>query len=237
MSYETWTFIAVLLFAFVHLLAPKALLLSRTHQGRFLSLGGGVAISYVFIDLIPKLGKSNELVQRALAGFFPYIERHVFVLALIGFLLFFTLERKHPVKKISRKFWLSITSYAIFNFLIGYSVVDKNNPEVQPLALFTIAMGLHYFTNDYALSDAYGDTYKRKGKWILITALFLGWIVGFITQLSKTSVALMGAFISGGVIMNVTRHELPSEKPNNVRSFLLSAITYTILLLALRSKA
>lgn len=114
-------------------------------------------------------------------------------------------------------------------------MVDINNPEVQPLALFTFAMSLHYFTNDYALSETYGDAYRKRGKWILIASLFLGWIAGFITELSQTAVALMGAFIGGGVIMNVTRHELPSEKPNNLRSFILAAVAYTVLLLALRS--
>jgi hypothetical protein len=232
-KYEAFSFIAVVIFALVHLFAPVAGRLSWASQGRFLSFGGGVAISYVFIDLLPKLGTSNSLVQRLLYGLFPYVERHVFIMALLGFLLFFSLDRIPSSNGRDGKLWLSIVSYTLFNFLVGYAVVDANNPEVKPLALFTFAMGLHYFTNDYSLNAAHGDDYRKVGRWVLIGSLFLGWLTGLVTELSQASIALVSAFIGGGVIMNVIRHELPADKPNSLGSFLVSAAAYTVLLLSL----
>lgn len=233
MEYEALSFVAVVIFAAVHLLAPFAGRLPWASQGRFLSFGGGVAISYVFMDLLPKLGTSNALVQRLLYGLFPYIERHVFIAALTGFLLFFSLDRVPSTGGRDGKLWLSVASYALFNFLVGYAVSDIHNPEVQPLALFTFAMALHYFTNDYSLNAAHGDDYRKMGRWVLILSLFLGWAVGLGTELSQTAVALVSAFIGGGVIMNVIRHELPVEKPNSLAAFLMAAAGYTILLLSL----
>lgn len=234
MLYPVYAFISVLLFAFVHLFAgkiSKSLLISH---GRFLSAANGVAIAYVFVDILPKLSKGDALVKETLRQIFPYFERHVYVLALLGFLLFFVVDRSQELlKNRSTYFYLSLSSYALFNFLVGYAIVDKDNPEVQPLVLFTFAMTLHYFLNDYSLSKDHKEDYKHFGKWFLIASLFLGWIVGIGIELSETAVALVSAFIGGGVMMNVTRHELPRENPHSLVAFLAATAIYTAVLLGL----
>jgi hypothetical protein len=235
MPYPFVALISVMIFALVHMWAEKVRNLGILSRARFLSFGGGVAIAYVFVDLLPKLGKSNMLVQKVLAGIFPYFERHVFVMALLGFLLFFIVDRS-PLQVVKeKKFSLSMFAYALFNFLVGYAVVNKDNPEVQPLVLFTIAIALHYFTNDYSLSQVYGEAYRKSGRWWLIASLFLGWFSGLTVHLSQTAIALVSAFIGGGVIMNVTRHELPEKNPNSVGTFVLSAAIYTGVLLGIHS--
>lgn len=230
MPYPLLSLVSVIIFALVHLWAQKTEHLDKKVRGNFLSFGGGVAISYVFIDILPKLSKSDQLVKQALAGVFPYFERHVYIMALLGFLLFFTVNRVQS-KNGGRSFWLSFASYALFNFLIGYAVVDKDNPEVRPLILFTIALALHYFTNDFALNHEHRKEYQHFGKWILIGSLFLGWALGAFVTLSPTAIALVSAFIAGGVIMNVTRHELPTRNPNSLSAFLIAALIYTSILL------
>ena len=155
-------------------------------------------------------------------------------MALFGFLLFFVVDRAQTSTSSASAFWLSLFSYSLFNFLIGYAVADPNNPEVKPLALFTLAIAMHYFTNDYSLSEAHGEDYTKFGKWILILSLFLGWSMGQWIILSPTAVALVSAFIGGGVIMNVTRHELPKENPHSLGAFLSAACIYTAILLTIR---
>ena len=233
MPYPAIALISVIIFALVHLFAEKTRRLDRLTHGRFLSAGGGVAIAYVFVDLLPKLAKSDLVVSQALQGVFPYFERHVYVCALLGFLLFFVVGQSRSLFGRKESFWLSLASYAFFNFLVGYAVVDKDDPEVQPLVLFTFAMALHYFSNDFTLSQEHGKEYGKTGKWILIGSLFLGWLVGVWITLSATAVALISAFIAGGVIMNVTRHELPKENPHSLGSFLVFAALYTIILLGI----
>jgi hypothetical protein len=233
MSYSFFAFLSVTIFAFVHLWAQKTQGLDKVSHGRFLSAGGGIALAYVFVDLLPKLCINDQIVREAFAGFFPYFERHVYVMALIGFLLFFFVDRSHTVLGKKASFWLSLSSYALFNFFVGYAVVDKDDPEVQPLALFTLAIGLHYFTNDYNLSSEHGKEYKKREKWILIASLYLGWIAGLMISLPPAAIALMSAFIGGGVIMNVTRHELPKENPHSLGAFVLAAFIYTAILLSI----
>jgi hypothetical protein len=229
MSYPLYALISVLIFSLVHLFAGKTWKFEEFTQGRFLSLSGGIAISYVFVDLLPKLCISDIIVVKS--GFFPYIEKHVYVMALAGFLLFFFVERSPKFLHRKASYLLSLSSYALFNFLIGYAVVDKDDPEVQPLIFFTIAMALHYFVNDFSLSEKHYKDYTQLGKWILILSLFLGWMIGQFIELSSAGVALLGAFIGGGVIMNVIRHELPKKTSHSSISFVLGSIIYTVILL------
>lgn len=236
MLYPIDALIAVIIFALVHVFADTAKRLGVSWHSRLLSVGGGVAIAYVFVDLLPKLSRNKVAITSPLWELIPYFERHVYVMALLGFLLFFIVDRSQTIiAKKSTFFWISLSSYALFNFLVGYAVVDKDNPEMQPLILFAFAMALHYFMNDYSLSEAHGEIYNRLGRWILVASLFLGWLTGVTIELSATAVALISAFIGGGVIMNVTRHELPESKTNSLEAFLSGAGIYTCILLSLGS--
>ncbi len=233
MTYTMWAFISVCIFSGVHLLEEKTRRFDLSFRGKLLSVGGGVSIAYVFIDLLPKLSKSDRIISQAFEGVFPFVERHAYIMALVGFLVFFIVDRSHKSFGKVASFWMTFGAYSLFNFLIGYAVSDKNDPEVQPLALFTIAMGLHYFINDYAISEKHEREYDSYGKWVLVASIFAGWVTGTLFVLPASAVALITAFIGGGVIMNVTRHELPADNPHNLGAFLLSTIAYTVILLML----
>ena len=235
MPYAAYALISVIVFSLVHLFAEKARWLEEATHGALLSAGGGVAIAYVFVDLLPKLSEKDVLIRNQWGEAIPYVEHHAYIMALAGFLLFFGIERSKTLLKDKLSFPISLLSYSLFNFLVGYAVVDKNDPEVQPLLLFTIAMALHYFVNDFTLSEKYGEKYQKEGRWILVLSLFLGWFTGFMITLSAPAIALVGAFIGGGVIMNVTRHELPKNTPHSFAAFCLSAILYTVILLSVGS--
>ncbi len=229
--YSVLASLSVLIFALVHLLAPFLANLDTTFHSRFLSMGGGIAIAYVFIDLLPKLCKGDLVVKEVLQGVFPYFEKHVYVLALLGFLLFFLVSRLQKSSWEQVSFSLSLSSYALFNFLVGYAVTYKEDPDIQPLVLFTFAIALHYFTNDYTMSREHPQSYNAFGRWVLIGSLFLGWSVGSEFLIAPAAIALVNAFIGGGVILNVTRHELPTKTSNNTFWFLFGAFFYTVLLL------
>lgn len=227
------SFFSILILASVHFFAPKMEFVDRLTHGKFLSIGGGIAIAYIFIDLLPNLSESDKIIRHYLSGIFPYFERHVYVLALCGFLLFFIADRAKTFAWEEASRYLSLGSYALLNFFIGYAIAYKDDPSIQPLALFTLAMALHYFTNDYSLMQENAAAFMQYGKWVLILFLTLGWAIGNLFVISDAAVALINAFIAGGVIMNVTRHELPADNPNSTESFLLGSFFYTLVLLAI----
>lgn len=230
--YPLGALLSIAVFIGVHLLTARMQPTGSLWRGKFLSMGGGIAIAYVFIDLLPKLCKGDIIVQQAFSGIFPFVERHVYVMALCGFLLFFAVDRLKGTSWQQTSFALSMASYAIFNFLVGYAVTYKNDPDIQPLALFTLAIALHYFTNDYTLNKEHGEAYKSYGRWVLASSLLAGWVVGNLFIISSAAIALINAFVGGGVIMNVIRHELPTDNPNSTATFLIGAIFYTAILFA-----
>jgi hypothetical protein len=224
--------ISVIVFAVVHFWTEKTANLNISFHRKLISFGAGVASSYVFLDLLPKLSLSDETLKNSFSAFFPFLEKHVYIMALAGFCFFFSVDRsKAIIKNESIYFWLSLTSYTLLNFLIGYAVVDQNNPEVQPLLLFTFAMALHLFMNDYSLTLEHGKPYQDFGRWILIASLFIGWGVGAIAEISATAIALVSGFIGGGVIMNVIRHELPPKNEGSLKLFLMAAFVYSFIIL------
>lgn len=214
MSSSVLSFFAVAVFALVHLLAPKTKQLSHKAQGNLLSTGSGFALAYVFIDLLPKLGDLQVS-----------FEKWIYLLALLGFLLFFSVERS-PTRS-----WFSLGAYSLFNFFVGYAVRDPYDPEVQPLFLFTVAVALHFFANDFSITNAHPQFYGTRERWILVAALFLGWFVGIFWQLDQTAISLVTAFIAGGIIMNVMRHELPKKNPHNLAAFYGAVLLYALILL------
>lgn len=233
--YHILSFITVTLFVLIHLYGGKVVSTRMQFPKQyFYSIGGGVAIAYVFIDLLPKLCVSDAIVSAAMQQYVPAMEKHVYLMALAGFILFY-MEDKSQNSAVGMR--LSLLSYSLFNFLVGYAVADPYNPEVRPLVLFTIALGLHLFVNDNALREKLGEAYHQRERWQLGGALYLGWIVGFIFELPATAIALVSAFIGGGVIMNVIRHELPSENPNSASAFLISTMIYAFILLSLGARS
>lgn len=232
------SFICVLALIGVHLSALQIHRIGPQFQARLLSAAGGVSIAYIFIDLLPKFCDGAVKVERAFQGVFPYLERHVYVMGLLGLMFAYTVQRAaaNPARDADdfrRKFWGQVFAYALFNALIGYSLANKNDPDIQPLALFTIAVGLHYYINDYNLREAYPLLYESKGRFTIALGLLAGWVVGLFWQIPEAALSLILAFLAGGIMMNVFRHEIPADNPSNYSSFIFGAFTYTCILLAI----
>lgn len=235
LPYDFYSFLAIFLFSIIHFYGDQIVNAQNKLPREFIfSAGGGIAISYVFIDLLPKLSESNTKVLALLQNYIPNIEKHVYVMALAGFILFYLVDKS---KNSAIGIRLSLASYALFNFLVGYAIADPFNPEVRPLVLFTLAMGLHLFVNDNSLRSKLGDAYQLRERFTLVSALLFGWLIGYFFELPTPAVALISAFIGGGVIMNVTRHELPAENPNSTPVFIAASIIYALILLFVGSPA
>lgn len=227
--YHVYSLLAVTLFSVIHLYGNQWLSASSQIPKNYIySIGGGVAIAYIFIDLLPKLCIGDFLVTAAVRDYMPFLEKHVYILALSGFILFYLVDKAQDS---AVGLELSLVSYGFFNFLVGYAIADPFNPEVRPLLLFSFAIGLHLFVNDHSLKEKLGEGYQQRERWILSSALYLGWMTGLVFELPAAAVALVSAFIGGGVVMNVTRHELPPNSPNSTPLFLGATLLYTIILL------
>lgn len=233
-AYNAHAFLAVTLLAFIHIFAVNAKVIGNIWHTRFLSMAGGIAVSYVFVDLLPKLGISQSTLQSIHQDIIPLKERHVYIVAFLGFLFFYGIDQlstKHLKKTNNLAFSLNMASYALLNFLVGYEIVDIHDPFIQPLYLFALALGLHYFITDHSLREKHLEIYDDLGRFILAISLYLGFIAGLLTELPQTTIIYGVAFIAGGVILNVLRHELPNDqKSQSFISFAIGGILYSMVL-------
>ena len=224
----------------VHISSKKLHFLYALPRHRFLSLSSGIAVSYVFVHLLPELNKYQKMLERSLDNsFWSALENHIYLLALFGLVLFYGLElivRKNSGKTKERDFSLRLfqlhmVSFFFYNAIIGYLLVKGEYDGKLGLVLFFIAMSVHFIANDWSLRTSHEDVYDRYGRWLLSLAVLFGWAIGRFSEIPEVMVSLLAAFIAGAIILNVMKEELPEDRQNSLRAFLLGVVFFTILIL------
>lgn len=242
--------------AVVHLGAGRLTALDRVPRSRWLSAAGGVSVAYVFVHVLPEVAASATTIERH-GSALVFFEHHVYLVALLGFVTFYGLERlakrsptdqndggdrreatagdpgspggapdAHP----TGVFWIHVGSFAVYNAIIGWFLLEQ--ADLRSLALFVVAMGLHFVVNDHGLRDHYEHRYDRYGRWVLGAAVVGGVAVGVLVEGGHVLVATLFSFIAGGVILNVIKEELPEERESRFPAFALGAVGYTVILVA-----
>ncbi|WP_165383946.1 hypothetical protein [Natrinema altunense] len=223
--------------ALVHLVAGRLGVSGRIPRSRWLSLAGGVSVAYVFVHLLPEVGAAAAtLAERGTPTAFA--EQYGYLIALLGFVTFYGLDRHaHRASAApgrdddrigSGAFWLHISSFAAYNAIVGYLLWDR---ELGSPALFTVAMGLHFLVTDDGLRAHHGTAYHRHGRWVLSAAVIAGFGSGYVLEDTELLIAVFVPFLSGGIILNVIKEELPSDRESRFWAFAVGAAGYAALLL------
>lgn len=231
--------------ALVHLFAGRLQQLHAVPRSGWLSFAGGVSVAYVFIHIFPELEEAQQALGTHDA--LTFIEYHAYLVALIGLATFYGLERL--VKQDRRRqatlkqspetqtspgsgvFWLHVGSFALYNALIGYLLVHRED-DLHGLLFFCLAMAFHFLVNDHGLADHHHDVYRHQGRWVLSSAVIIGWGMGQWMEVSELVTGTLFALLAGGVILNVLKEELPEERQSRFFPFALGAALYAALLLA-----
>jgi len=227
----------------VHLFSGRLRILGASPRSRWLSAAGGISVAYVFVHLLPDLAEEQETIREATGEGLSFLEYHVYLVALVGLAAFYGLERAAKVSRGRERsagredsteggvFWLHAVSFAVYNALIGYLLLHREDSGPGSLVLFAFAMGVHFVVNDYGLRRDHKGAYDRIGRWVLAAAVLAGWVVGLSFEVSEAALAVLFAFLAGGVIMNVLKEELPEERESRFWAFALGAALYSVILL------
>jgi hypothetical protein len=233
-------FIIALILAVAHLFASRLRFVSCVPRSRWLSFAGGVSVAYVFVHLLPELSQGQQSIERSAAGsLFGFLESHAYLLALLGLSIFYGLEilaresrtAGDKSKEAITTFWVHVSSFAIYNGLIGYLLTHREEQGVAGLILYGSAMGVHFLANDYALNEHHHASYRRVGRWILSGAIMTGWAAGLVVPAGRSTVAMLFAFLSGAVIMNVLKEELPETRESRFWTFAAGVAGFTALMI------
>ena len=249
-DHEIAALVAAFVLAGLHLFGSALRFLTLVPRSRWLSAAGGVSVAYVFVHLLPELAEGQAAIEGESGGgeeaaprpMLDFLEHHVYLVALVGLAVFYGVER-HSLSARRRRerqtaedqtidaaFWLSITSFAVYNAVIGYLLLRSDLQELTQLGLYTLALGVHFVINDLALREHHRDAYHRVGRWLIAAAVLAGWALGIATDVSERVLALVIAFIAGGVVLNVLKEELPEERLAQFAPFVGGALAYAVLL-------
>lgn len=223
-------FVALLVLAVIHLMSNQPAITNWIWRGNFLSFAAGISFAYVFVDLLPSLEQGQTAIKKVFDNLIPYFDKHAYLIALFGVLFYYGLHTASKTK-INRDFWLEMIGYVLFNFFVGASLADSSNPDIQPIILFTVAIGLHYFVHDHNVGEDNELLYQQTCRWVLVVALFGGYLVGYLTHIPDAIGAILMSFIAGGVILNTLRYELPKRQQVGFPYFVFGALLYTALII------
>ena len=236
--------------ALVHLVADEIPLDGPIHRHTLLSAAGGVSIAYVFIELFPTLHERAELLEKyveTLDGIDLVIESllasHVYAVVFAGIIAFYGLERlaqasrSHDPAFVPKPiandpvFWVHVGAFWWYNAFIGYVLV-AGEPLGGP-APYAIAMALHLLGNDEALRNYHQESYHRYGRWALASAVVLGALAGLLVQLDPVTLTVVIGLLTGGILFNAIKDELPADRDNRFWAFAVGAGGYALLLIVI----
>jgi hypothetical protein len=225
----------------LHLITPRIRSLPGVPERFVGSFAGGLAVAYVFLHLLPEIAAGNEAIGEVLSEVVeptPLLELAIFLVALVGFTLFYGLERladRHgdntPGGGSTGIYWLHLSSFLVYNILITYTMVLRVRTGLLFALLFTVAMGLHFVITDRGLAEHYPRRFRAHGRVLLAGSLLVGWILAAVAApTNAVLVALLTAFLGGSVLLNVFKEELPSARTSSFGWFLTGLVFYSLLL-------
>ena len=243
-SRELTAFVAALALVLVHLFSGRLRALGVVPRSGWLSAFGGISVAYVFVHLLPELGEGQRTLdeQFGSGGVVGLLEDHVYLVALLGLAVFYYVEKRSLDSRHSRReggaedktgaaaFRLSIGSFATYNVLIGYLLLRGDFEEREALALYAVALGVHFVVNDFGLREHHKDAYEHAGRYVLSASVLVGWLLGVLAEIPETAIVVIIAFIGGGVVLNELKEELPGERHARFVPFATGAAAYTALL-------
>jgi len=229
--------------ALVHLLADRVHSRNDDVRGRWLSFAGGTSVAFVFLHLIPELGRGQQAIGDT--GLPRLFDDHVHLVALVGVVVYYGAERfalqrtdrgpdRRPADPGGSEgfFWAHIGLFTLFNLLTGFVMVREAERQPLPvLAVLFAALALHLFTNDFALRDHHRDEYHRIGRWVLAGAVLMGWAAARFLDVGEAAFVMLLAFAAGGIVLNALKEELPAERESHFGAFALGAAVYAVLML------
>lgn len=217
--------LAALILASCHVFAPQIRQALQKREGFVASFGGGLAIAYVFLHLLPELEAGHALLGRI-----------IFLVALASFIFLYGLEdfisarlrAKSERTMLPWAFTLQLLVLWVYNWLIVYSLPEQYLKSgmmgAVPIAL---AFVLHLIHKDYNLGAEYPRPFDAWGRFVLALAPITGWITALVARSHEEAIIdIFVALLAGATLYSVFKEELPAHGKSRFSFFLLGAILF-----------
>ncbi len=239
------SFVGATLIVLVHLFVHRLGFLDRP-QSLWPDFFSGVALGYVFVEILPHLASKQEaLLEATDAGLLGFLEHHAYLMAMAGFLLYLAIvlsgerarSRRAPedftISTLPFAVGFAAASMAAYAFLIGYMLAEQCTHGAGSGFAFALAMAAHFVGLGHSHRRLYPRLYDAVLRYALAGALYAGWIFGAIGELSDPVYALLFTFLAGGIMIITAVFELPRVKSwRQYASFCAGAIVFSALIVA-----
>jgi len=208
---------------------------------RWVSAAAGISVAYVFVDVLPELAAQSAAMRKLAGESAWFVEQRVYFLALLSFVVMYGIEhivlsqrrRREGGAAIEERdavYWLHLAGFAAYSLLIGYLLIERAERGALSLALYALAMAVHFVVVNHALVEEHGEVYRRHGHWVLALAVLAGWGLGSVVQIGEIAFARLFALLAGGVVITSLRAELPDEREGRFWPFCGAALAFALVL-------
>ena len=229
--------LVAILLSLLHIYFPAFDRRTIRYRHIWIPLSGGIALGYVFFYMLPKLGDYTASTIAANPDHWEFLHYHVYVIALLGLLIYLCLDRFTQSEGQDVGRWRPSIGLAFgaYSLLIGYMIADVPRVGLAPYALILIALGPHLLGMDHQMRLRNEARFDRFLRWVFAVMLLIGWAFGSVTELPNSIVWSATAFLAGAIIINVIRDELPNRQSVRMWPFLLGVAIFFLIALIFRS--
>ncbi|MFC5713074.1 hypothetical protein ACFPU1_09785 [Thalassorhabdus alkalitolerans] len=218
-------------YSFIYLFAYKLVPSNKLRREKWISFVGGLAASYVFIYVLPYLHDHQHAIKEEYGRLATQTE--LYFVCLVGLLVFYGVQKysegnfsKVQSASSTSNFWVQVSFFALYNILVSYTLVSTEVSGVQAM-FYASALGLHFLVVAHDIWRYYPTQYVAVGRYIMASGVMIGWIMGIWLSISYLLEAIIFAFISGAMILNVLSNELPKHREAHYPTFAFGVILYT----------
>jgi uncharacterized membrane protein YeaQ/YmgE (transglycosylase-associated protein family) len=227
-----YALVVAILLALAHLLGPWIRRGFSNHVQQVVSFGGGLAVAYVFLQLIPEIEEAHA-----------YLGDVMHFLVLFSFLGFYAVEVRFISRGVQdgdpeeieagekRAFWLHVALSWFYTWMVVFALPADVSESLMVAILAGLAIGLHVTYKGFVLHGHDVREYERRGRYVLILAPLLGWLAHIIVQPSEAVFDVFIAVLAGYLMQNVFREELPSHDFARFRWMIAGALILLVLIL------
>ncbi len=210
---QDYAHVMAVFLAVVHLAAPFFKARFEKNERALTGFGAGMAISYVFLQLLPELGNGEHELGRFL-----------YLLVLIGFLAYLGLHRRSGFRI------QSLPGFWLYSWLLVYSMPLVEGGGVLHAVLVAMALMLHLAHSDFELARK-DPNFNRRTRYILASAPLVGALCRHLFMDQHPGLLLIA--LTAGALMYSTFEELLTKLDRlETKSFLLGVVLYSLLLTA-----
>ncbi len=221
----TWVFLITALLVAIHLFGTAIDRRLDKAKPAAHSFGGGMAVAYVFLHLLPELEKGHKVFGHS-----------VHIIALAGFVAFAAAEfwiQRHDRDVTTGKLKLRIGLFFVYNWLIIYMLPEAVETSLGYTLLLAATLGLHLLSTDCSLRSELAQEFATWGRWVLAAGLVAGWVTDIFYEPVNPYVAdSMTALLAGFIFSQVFRDEAPDPSHARFGWFVAGVILYAGLSLA-----